>query len=60
MQAEEPPERKPKTFGAQMSRRAADAQARAVAPGLDCRPRQWMWDREGLGLNKHGSVLALM
>lgn len=55
MQAEEPPERKPKTFGAQMSKRAADAQARAVAPGLDCRPRQWMWDREGLGLNKHGS-----
>ena len=55
MQAEEPPERRPKTFGAQMSRRAADAQARAVTPGLDCRPRQWMWDREGLGLNRHGS-----
>ena len=55
MQAEESPERRPKTFGAQMSRRAADAQARAVTPGLDCRPKRWMWDREGLGLSRHGS-----
>lgn len=55
MRVEEPPERRPKTFGAQMSRRAADAQARAVAPGLDCSPKRWMWDREGLGLSRHGS-----
>lgn len=55
MQVEESPERKPKTFGAQMSRLAADAQAKAVAHGLDCSPKRWMWDREGLGIGKHGS-----